>query len=185
MEKDSLDTETASAGPRGSADSSDTGPQNIVIQVEPARFNITCYGFHLWAEDFLRAARIYAPTARKGSYVPQFLCCQSIELSLKGFLSLQGVTRTELKKKFGHNLVKLYDEAVAKGLDAFVTLHSEDKDVVAEANDAYDSKSGKKLQYFDVGDAMTAFKGLPELPDLEDLANRLQAPGLRKVLLEA
>lgn len=46
--------------------------------------------------------------------MPQFLCCQSIELSLKGFLSVKGFTRTRLRTDFGHNLVKLYDEPVAK-----------------------------------------------------------------------
>jgi hypothetical protein len=55
---------------------------------------------------------------------------------------------------------------------------------VAKANRAYDSRAGKKLQYFDVYDALTAFKSLPELPGLEDLANRLQAQALRDVLLK-
>jgi hypothetical protein len=150
----------------------------------PPTFNITCYGFHVWAEDFLAAEKLYAPTARKGSFVPQFLCCQSIELGLKGFLSLKGFMRTKLRTDFGHNLVKLYDEAVAKGIGAFVTLQPGDRDVVAKANSAYDSRAGKKLQYFDVYDALTAFKSLPELPGLEDLANRLQAQALRDVLLK-
>jgi hypothetical protein len=35
----------------------------------PPTFNITCYGFHVWAEDFLAAGKMYAPTARKGSFV--------------------------------------------------------------------------------------------------------------------
>jgi hypothetical protein len=185
MEDDLLKKPTAPAGQPEATDGKETKPQNIVIQVEPARFNITCYGFHLWAEDFLAAAKVYAPTARKGSYVPQFLCCQSIELSLKGFLSLKGATRTELKKKFGHNLLRLHDEAVAKGLGDLVAVQSGDRDVVATANQAYDSKGGKKLQYFDIFDAMTAFKHLPELSPLEEMADRLQAPSLRKALLEA
>jgi hypothetical protein len=50
----------------------------------------------------LSAEKLYAPAARQGSLVAHFLCCQSIELSLKGFLSLKGLKRTELRKRFGH-----------------------------------------------------------------------------------
>ena len=60
--------------------------------------------------------------------------------------------------EFGHNLVKLYEEAVNQGIGALVTLQPGDRDVVAAANSAYDSRAGKKLQYFDVYDALTAFK---------------------------
>jgi hypothetical protein len=80
--------------------------------------------------------------------------------------------------------VKLYEEAVAQGIGALVTLQPGDRHVVAVANSAYDSRAGKKLQYFDVYDALTAFKSLPELAGLEDLANRLQAKALRDVLLK-
>lgn len=165
--------------------STDESPRNIVIQMGPGpTFNLTCYGFHLWAEDFLAAEKLYAPTARKGSYVPQFLCCQSIELSLKGFLSRKGFARKKLRTEFGHNLVKLYEEAVAQGIGALVTLQPGDRHVVVAANSAYDSRAGKKLQYFDVYDALTAFKSLPGLAGVEDLANRLQAKALRDVLLK-
>ncbi len=63
--------------------------------------------------------------------------------------------------------MKLYDEALAKGIGALVTLESGDRDVVVKANSAYDTRAGKKLRYFDVYDALTAFKSLPELPGLE------------------
>ena len=43
-------------------------PRNIVLSPAPATFNVTCYGFHLWAEDFLAAEKLYAPTARTGSF---------------------------------------------------------------------------------------------------------------------
>ena len=137
----------------------------------------------MWAEDFLAAEKLYAPTARRGSFVAQFLCCQSIELSLKGFLSLKGLTRTKLRTQFGHNLAKLYDEAVAMGIGAYVVLQADDREIIAQATSVYDSRGGKKLQYFDVLDALTAFKDLPELPGLEDLASRLQAPRLRELLV--
>jgi hypothetical protein len=178
------DKQAESAGQPESADQREVRPRSVVIEIAPAMFNLTCYGFHVWAEDFLAAEKLYAPMARRGSYVPQFLCCQSIELSLKAFLSLKGFTRTKLRRDFGHNLVRLYGEAVDKGIGTFVTLQSGDGDVVATANKAYDSRTRKKLQYFDVHDAVTAFKSLPELPALENLANRLQAEALRDALLK-
>ena len=58
-------------------------PRNITLRVEPAVFNLTCLGFHMWAEDFLNAERLYATAARRGSFVAHFLCCQSIELGLE------------------------------------------------------------------------------------------------------
>jgi hypothetical protein len=89
MANDRSDKQKRPAGQAASADQSNVRPRDIVIEMgPPPTFNVTCYGFHLWAGDFLAAERLYAPTARNGSFVPQFLCCQSIELSLKGFLSL-------------------------------------------------------------------------------------------------
>lgn len=158
---------------------------NIVIKMgPPPKFNITCYGFHLWAEDFLSAEKLYAPTARQGSLVGHFLCCQSIELSLKGFLSLKGLKRTELRKRFGHNLVKLYTEARMVGIGSLVTLKSEDVNILTKANAWYDSAAGKKFQYFDAWEALNAFKSAPELSALEDIAGRLQSEPLREAVLK-
>ena len=41
---------------------------------------------------------------------------QLLECSLKAFLSKRGLTEEELKKDFGHDLLKLWAEAVTKGL---------------------------------------------------------------------
>lgn len=36
-------------------------PSNITIKLPPGPvINLTCYGFHLYAEDFLSAERVYA-----------------------------------------------------------------------------------------------------------------------------
>lgn len=159
-------------------------PRKIVLSPAPATFNVTCYGFHLWAEDFLAAEKLYAPTARTGSFVAHFLCCQSIELSLKGFLSLKGVKRTDLKKRFGHNLGRLYKEASGLDIGSFVTLKPEDLNLLHKVDGWYDTAGGKKFQYFDVWEALHAFKNAPDLSGIEDLANRLQSEALRKVLLD-
>lgn len=158
--------------------------RNIVLKAAPAVFNVTCYGFHVWAEDFLAAEKLYAPKARTGSYVAHFLCCQSVELSLKGFLSLKGLKRTELRRRFGHDLVRLFREASARGLSALVTLYPDDLKVLTKVNGWYDSAGGKKFQYFDAWEALHGFTRAPDLAGIESLANRLQAQALRDAVLK-
>lgn len=160
--------------------------QNVTIQVPSVHANLTCYGFHVWAEDFLTAAKAYAPGARKGSFVGHFLCCQSVELAFKAFLSLKGMERRELARKpFGHNLDRLAKKSIAQGLSDFVALTSLDSNLVRDASAWYDSPGGKRFQYFRVVDAMTAFSGAPDYGQLEVLATRLQSPLLREAVLNA
>jgi hypothetical protein len=166
------------------APSSPPKPQNTTVAVTGVQTNLTCYGFHVWAEDFLIAEKLYAPTARKGSHVAHFLCCQSIELSLKAFLSLKGMSRKELKN-LGHNMHKLYVGARRDGLDELVPLQPRDESLVQAANGWYDTPGGKRLQYFGLVDAMTGFKGSPDLASLEELAARLQSKELREAVLRA
>ena len=154
--------------------------------------NLTCYGFHLWAEDFLTAAKAYAPVARQGSFTAHFLCCQSVELSLKAFLSLKGVSRDDLRKKpYGHNMLELFREARARHVEELVLVDPGDESIVQAATSWYDSLQRgprtvrKRLQYFDVMDALTGFRGAPELAALEGLADRLQSSRLRDAVLNA
>lgn len=158
--------------------------KNVSISPGAGHFNLTCYGFHVWAEDFLTAEKMYVSAARSGSFVPHFLCCQSVELSLKAFLSLKGMTREQLRKKFGHNLAKLFDEACRQGIHHVVTIEGNDAVIVKLATAWYDSTGGKRFQYFDVSDAMRAFKNAPDLAGLESLATRLQSSTLRDAVLK-
>src|SRR5262245_7125843 len=103
-------------------------PQNVTIAPGGVHANLTCYGFHVWAEDFLAASKAYVAIARQGSLVAHFLCCQSLELSLKAFLSLKGASRRTLARKpFGHNLDRLFEESDRQGLSKFVRLTPADK----------------------------------------------------------
>jgi hypothetical protein len=156
-------------------------PQNITLAVEPAQVNLTCHLFHVWAEDFLLAEKLYAPSARTGSHVAHFLCCQSIELSLKAFLSLKGMNRRELKK-LGHNLDQLFGRARSEGLSQLVPLQPRDQSIVQAANAWYDTPGGKRFQYFGLLDAIKGFKGSPDLAGLEELAGRLQSKELREAV---
>jgi hypothetical protein len=160
--------------------------QNVTIQVPSVHGNLKCYGFHLWAEDFLSAAKAYGPVARKGSFVGHFLCCQSVELAFKAFLSLKGIERRKLAKKpFGHNLDELAKKSIDRGLSDFVALTAGDSNLVRDASAWYDSPGGKRFQYFRVVDATTAFSGAPGYGQLEALATSLQSPQLRDAVRNA
>jgi len=161
-------------------------PKNVILAAGTLHVNLTCYGFHVWAEDFLAAAKAYAPNARKGSFVAHFLCCQSLELSLKAFLSLKGLDRRKLARKpFGHNLDRLVDEAVRQNLAEFVQIAPADRSVIQIASSWYDIPGGKRLQYFNLTDALTAFKDAPPYAALEELATRMQSAELREAVLRA
>jgi hypothetical protein len=68
------------------------------------------------------------------SWPRYFLLCHSIELALKAFLLHRGATLDELKDfDLRHNLDKLIDEAVAKGLH----LKPETQDAVKVLTDAH------------------------------------------------
>lgn len=77
----------------------------------PIAANFTCYAHSELADHFLLAAA-GIPTRVKFSLVRYFLCCQALELGLKAFLSLKGLSNSDLKK-IGHDLVALLDRARA------------------------------------------------------------------------
>ena len=140
-----------------------TPPGDQEIKLPVVEGHLTCYGFHVWAGDFLAAAKAYAPTARSGSFVQHFLCCQSIELSLKALLSLRGAERKELwPRAMGHNLANLLAAAQAKNLAEYVATTVADMSLLAAATAWYDSPS-RRLQYFGLEDAVPASRVRPTM----------------------
>jgi hypothetical protein len=68
------------------------------------------------AEDFMEAFRAL-PSGNPPSWPRYFLLCHAIELALKAFLILRGVSSGTLKSPtFRHNLKQLLAEAVNYGL---------------------------------------------------------------------
>src|SRR5690348_12211447 len=123
--------------------------KNGTIPAGTPTIELTPYGLHVWSDDFLATAKAYHPVARQGCLAGHFLCCQSMELSLKAFLSLKRFSRKALKgKPFGHNLDTLFTESVQRGLGQFVRLNPSDGSIIHEANAWYDTPGDKRLQYF-------------------------------------
>jgi hypothetical protein len=156
--------------------------QGHVLSAEAGHWHVTPYIFHLWGGDYLAAAKAYRPNARQGSPVTAFLSCQSIELSLKAFLTLKGLNRDKLKGKFGHNLTKLAATAHEYGLAEFVQISGDDGKLLIAATDWYDKN--KRLQYAVIGDVGTGLK-YPDDEALEALASRLQCDELRQTVFKS
>jgi hypothetical protein len=73
------------------------------------------------ANDFLKASEsLYANNSPKfpTPLWPTFSCvCQAIELYLKAYLRIQGISAGELKRWFGHDLQALFDKATQMKLN--------------------------------------------------------------------
>lgn len=162
-------------------------PQTVQCNPPPhARVGPLCY--HLYAEDFLRAAQALPQRPDRFPRVSYYLCCHSIELSLKAFLRLAGVSAKELRdpKKFGHNLERLLDRAFALQLRRVVPLSPEREQAIRRGNGYY----GRKLyEYLDgptgLLEALTGWRDRPPLDELmasaELLLARLKQPCLDHV----
>jgi hypothetical protein len=117
-------------------------------------------GLYVYAADFLGAAK-KAPDARF-SPARTFLVCRSIELALKGFLSVNGFRLKELSGgAFGHNLVNVLEEAERQGITSVVALGAKQTDEIRRASIYY----GEKIfEYPALGEAVS---GLPQNPDTD------------------
>lgn len=158
---------------------------NIVLSVGPAHMNVSPFGFYLFGRDFFEAGQSFA--GREKALVPYFLYSQAIELGLKAFLLLKGMTKNELKNaRYGHNLSKLLKVARARGLDAHVSLSPKEIEAIGIATDFYDSgASGRRFQYFDVFLAFRGFKGLPNRAELQSAVAKLTDKSVEGLYLSA
>src|SRR5258706_5708298 len=140
----------------------------------------------MWAGDFLHAAKASIETARRGSVVQHFLCCQSIELGLKAYLLLKGRTRKELAntRRFGHQLDRLLKVCESERIGKHVPITDDDRRLIQEAGSWYVNPD-KRLPYFQVLDALRGFRDLPPLEQLAELTGRMQPPEMERLYLEA
>lgn len=129
---------------------------------------ITANDFLLDGKGFLSAAKREQSYANDdpGSHLKVFyyLLLHSIELSLKGILRLNGISRSKLKEGFGHDLCKLRDQAVRS---ESVSFDDDESAFIQELNVPYKKKG---LEY-------TSFKSVPvpaDVTSVMNLADRLQ-----------
>jgi hypothetical protein len=142
-------------------------PQNIVIEPKGFVVNVSPLGFIIYAKEFFNTARSFKST-KPFSPLPYYLFCHALELSLKGFLLAKGISKKDLQKreKVGHDLLKVLDEAIARGLDKIVPVSAMQRNEIAKANDYY---LNKYFEYFEVIKAVTGYPDLPDMAILEKL----------------
>jgi hypothetical protein len=141
-----------------------------IVNAEVGKFtwNVSPHIFRQHAAQYLTCHRTFSNSGgvhSVNSPVPYFLLCRAIELQLKA-RHLEERTRDEVKKEYGHNLKKSYDELLPR----FKTLDSSEYTVLVHASRIY---NGKGFEYVGVADTLSYLRNFPELAVIERIAEKL------------
>lgn len=143
---------------------------NHVIEVESAHYFVSPLFFINYAEDFLEASNSHS-SLKPFSPVKYYLVCHSIELSLKSYLLLNGVSKNDIRKKsLGHNLSNILDKCEELDIQKFVQISSSQKLMINELNEWY---SRKGFEYFEVTNLVAGTGNLPSAELASELAASL------------
>ncbi|MBC7945588.1 MAG: hypothetical protein H7X91_10090 [Burkholderiales bacterium] len=137
---------------------------HYVLKAETGYYNSSPDAFRLWAKHYYQC-RLSFQYSDPFSPVPYFLLCRAIELQFKA-VHLEVQRQAQVKKSFGHNLVKSYSALPA----AYQTLSPEQFSLLDRANKIYSSKG---FEYMNVGDALRGFSNFPDLQALDALTEAL------------
>jgi len=127
-----------------------------------AEFDITPLGFLSRARDFLEASELLSEKSGRFSFVPAFLACRAIELTLKSYLLLNGDSVKQVKAR-GHDLTPTLTICNARGIGAVVHLTTDELALLERSHKYY---LGHEFAYFDVVSSIS----LPRDPGLAMLA---------------
>ena len=128
-------------------------------------------GLHLYAQHYLSAAKSLPEPTVPFEPVRPYLVCHAIELALKAFLSLEGKLMVELADgKLAHKLGALLSAAEEASLSKIVSLSDAQENAVRLAETYY---AGKVFEYPAVGEAISAYPGMPSLSLLFEVATLL------------
>lgn len=139
--------------------------QELVGPGTPIVANMSPDVFHIYARHYYKCKQDFEPPDKYFSPIPYFLLCRAIELELKA-RHLKGLTRSQVKDKFGHNLLKAYN-----ALDAQEQILSPSEFAVLTAADDLYRKTD--LAYFNPQHAAMAFSRHPDLKTLDTIAKKL------------
>jgi hypothetical protein len=126
------------------------------------------YGLWRFAEQFRIAAK--ATMQLQKSSVSSAIYHNlgiAIELGLKAFLRTKGITTAELKREYGHDLEKLFEDAIDRGLIAQIgeITDADVEDVVPLLGRYYREREFEYL--------VTGVKELPRIDLVESFCDRL------------
>lgn len=118
-------------------------------------------GLQFYAEMYFAAAKALPTPDVPFEPVRPYLVCHAIELGLKAFLSLKGHQMVNLAEgQFGHKLSAILSEAESAGLLEVVPLTAAHREAIKGAETYY---AGKVFEYPAVGEALSAYPGMPPL----------------------
>jgi len=140
---------------------------NYTIKVQTGHYFISPFGFVSYSEDFLNACNSHV-TSRPFSPAEYYLACRSLELSLKAFLLLKGVSRDNLKKRsLWHDLHKILKKCKDLGIRSYVTITNTQESDIDELNKWY---SRKGFEYFEIENLVANRMSLPDISSVKELA---------------
>ena len=113
--------------------------KQVTLQVNSISTHIDGYWLRHYAGDFLEASKSFTRPSNRFSPVTYYLVCHSIELSLKSYLFSVGFKRQE-RKKLNHDLIKALDLAEQNGIDTYIAVTDDEREVVLKANKLYVKK---------------------------------------------
>jgi hypothetical protein len=117
------------------------------------------------------AALLSAPEGRSFEPVRYYLACHSIELSLKAYLSLHGMSLVHMMgKRLSHSLDAILSDAESKGLTSVVELSPQHRAQIKIAAKYY---GGKLFEYPVAAEALLAYPSLPDIGVLREAARVL------------
>jgi hypothetical protein len=155
--------------------------RNVTIKLETIHINLSPYGFNHYPEEYLAVARSIE-VGSTFSPVPYYLYCRCLELGIKAFLSLKGVSKQELKRKtLGHDLEALLDKAEGLGFSKLVLLSPDEKVEISKANKYY---AKKDFEYINVSKVVRGYPQLPILRVLDNIGAKIVS-NLREACLNA
>jgi len=135
-----------------------------IRNVSVGYINLSPDAFHMWAQHYYKCKQDFKSPERF-SPVPYFLLCRSIELEIKS-RHLQNKNRKKVKDKFGHNLVKAYNDLDGE----HKVLDGKELEVLKKADKIYSSKG---FEYFDPEHALKGYSNFPNLVSLDAVAKKL------------
>jgi hypothetical protein len=139
-----------------------------VITAQTGHYFFSPFGFISYSEDFYEACCSHV-TPRPFSPAKYYMACRSIELSLKAFLLLKGVTRHQLKKKpLQHDLHEILKRCKELGISSLVSMCSSQELHIEALNKWY---ARKGFEYFELENL--GGTPLPSITEVQELANLL------------
>jgi|SRR5215211_4002320 len=143
--------------------------RDVTVHLQGIEVNLSPDAFHSYARHYYKCKRDFVPPDDYFSPIPYFLLCRAIELEIKA-RHLKHLTRSEVKDKFGHRLLKAY-----KALDAQEQILNQHEFAVLTTADQLYRKTD--LAYFNPYHPLTGFSEFPDLEMLDAIAKKLIAAG--------